>query len=265
MKPAARRLVVKVGGSVLRTEADFDTAAAAVESALAVADQVLAVVSAMAGTTDRLTELAGRRMHDPPEDLLSSLLKTGEEHAATLLGMTLRGVGIAAEVCLTQALALRASGDRTSAEPVGVDLVRLSALLERARVLVVTGFTAQHVDGGDALLGRGGSDLTAIYLAWRLGAECWLVKDVPGLFDDDPNQNPSASRYEVAHWTDAAARGGGLIQPRALAFAAERSIPVRVQDVTGLGTTICGHVSALVSRGPSDVAGCESGQRGGGA
>jgi homoserine dehydrogenase len=106
----------------------------------------------------------------------------------------------------------------------------LREVLGQNRVAVVPGFVARAQDGSTALLGRGGSDLTALFLAERLRAErCRLIKDVDGLYQHDPNMGvASPPRYRTVSWDDAVALGGGIVQAKALRFARERRLPFEV-------------------------------------
>jgi homoserine dehydrogenase len=96
-----------------------------------------------------------------------------------------------------------------------------------------------HDSGEPSLLGRGGSDLTALFLADRLGAvECRLLKDVDGIHTDDPRRSSSAERIERTTWRGALAIGGGVVQDKALQFAWVRGISFRVASLGGSGTVV---------------------------
>jgi homoserine dehydrogenase len=216
---AANVSVFKFGSSVLRSERDLPVAVREIAVALARGERVLAVVSAFGNATDRLLRRARRHAEAPAPGALASLLATGEAVSAALLGIALDRAGIRAAVFDPAQIRLSAVGDPLDARPCGVDARRLDAALAR-RVAVVPGFVGRGPDGAPVLLGRGGSDYTAFFLAARLGARsCVLFKDVDGLYTSDPGADRAAARYETATWRTARERGGAVVQPKAVLYA----------------------------------------------
>jgi len=127
-------------------------------------------------------------------------------------------------------VSFRTRGDRLNAEPASLDAIRLGQIVDQSPVTVMPGFYALAEGSGIALLGRGGSDLTAVYLAERLRARCVLVKDVDGLYEADPAQGSRRPRrFERAHYDDALRLGGELIQGKAIEHArtAQQAIEIR--------------------------------------
>src|SRR6202012_1581828 len=117
-------------------------------------------------------------------------------------------------------IGILAEGDRETAQPVSLDTGAIERAFETADVVVVPGFTARDKDGGVVLLGRGGSDLTAVFLGAELGADrVRLVKDVGGGFDRDPKSNHEALRFGALSWGAAREVAGKLVQARALRMA----------------------------------------------
>ncbi|HEM46077.1 MAG TPA: hypothetical protein ENO23_03430, partial [Alphaproteobacteria bacterium] len=111
--------------------------------------------------------------------------------------------------------------------------------LERHEITVVPGFVGRCADGRPTLLGRGGSDFTALFLGHRLGAvEIRLVKDVDGVFDGDPARRPGATARRAATWEEVERAGGGVVQPKALRWAAARRLGFRVAALGGTGTWV---------------------------
>jgi homoserine dehydrogenase len=123
---------------------------------------------------------------------------------------------------------------------VSVDIEALHALWVRFSVLVLPGFYGIDEDSGVSLFGRGGSDMSAIFLAAKLHAPCRLVKDVLGVFDSDPAANPGACRYEALSWARAIDVSGPLIQPKALQFARSHTTAFDVGRANEEGGTIVG-------------------------
>ncbi len=249
--------VLKFGSSILRTEADLPLAVHEIYRWVRKGHRVLAVVSALAGQTDALLERArslGTPVDATPriedEDALAALLATGEQTSAALLKLAVVRAGIPAALLDARRAGLRTRGTRLDAEPCGLDAASIRLLFEDVAVVVLPGFVGVGPAGEPTLLGRGGSDLTAIYAAWALEAtHCRFVKDVGGVFDRDPNavgHTPSgaAACYDALAWRDALALGAKVVQAKALAFAARYRIAF---EVAGLGED----ARTTVNEGPS--------------
>ena len=263
-------VVMKFGSSVLTGPADAPAVASDIYAEVRRGRRVVAVVSAFAGETDRL--LAEARTlglaHDNP--LLPAYVVQGEERAAALTALACDRIGLSATTLSVQRLGIAAEGPREHARPVALDRRALELALEQYEVVVVPGFGALSPEGEIVLLGRGGSDLTALFLAAGLGLDhVQLVKDVDGLYDRDPNVDPDARRYDLASWTEAKALGGGLVQPDALDLAEARGLRVEVRNHADGHRTVIGPDSApprpvqVSQRLKVAVAGC--GVVGGGA
>lgn len=240
--PAARPVaVLKFGSSVLDGAAGFQAAAEEVVREVTAGRSVVAVVSAPPGTTDGLLGSAGALVRSPPARLVSRLLATGESVSVALLGIALAARGIDAAVLDPNALGLRTRGPTLDADPVDVDIAGLRRTLAKHRAVVVPGFVGIDAEGELSVLGRGGSDLTAIFLADRLGAaECRLVKDVDGVHATDPRLDPDAPVFRRASWEVVLEVGGELVQEKAVRFARERRRSFRVAAFGGVGTLVGG-------------------------
>ena len=237
--PDASVVVFKFGSSILNGPGGFRDAAGEVLRAVEGGHRVVAVVSAMSGTTDALLSSAASLSYRPPEALVSRLLATGETASMALFSIALMEGGVSACPLDAEALGLRTSGPMLDAEPRDVSLGVLRSALDRCPVVVVPGFVGVHDSGEPSLLGRGGSDLTALFLADRLGAvECRLLKDVDGIHTDDPRRVSSTERIERTTWCRALAIGGGVVQDKALRFARVRGIAFRVAALGGVGTVV---------------------------
>ena len=143
-------------------------------------------------------------------------------------------------------------GDRGNAELASVAVERIQARFGEAAVLVIPGFFARSEEGGRgglALLGRGGSDFTALFLADALGAPCRLLKDVDGLYESDPGkQGGRPGRFVLADYATAERCGGPLIQAKAVRFARERGLRVEVARVGSSRRTRIGKGPVIISR-----------------
>jgi homoserine dehydrogenase len=234
--------ILKFGGSVLRGEADLPAAVSEVERWLA-DGPVVAVVSAFEGTTDRLLSQAGRYAADPPTEAVAMLLATGEFTTAALLALALQRAGVRSRVLNPGALRLRTRGAGADADPCGVDVARVRAALAKAPVAVVPGFIGEDAGGSYTLLGRGGSDLTALFLATR----CRLIKDVDGLYERDPAlPGPPPGRFSRVSWGRALELDGGIVQHKAVKLAQGLGLEFEVGEFGSANPTVVGH-------GPSTV------------
>ena len=232
--------VLKFGSSLLADGGGFRTAADEIAREVRRGRHVLAVVSAMRGTTDRLIEAAGALGGRPGDALLSSLLRTGEDASVVLLTIALTGAGMNAHGIGGEALALRTRGPLWDAEPTDVDAERLAGALRVHQAVVVPGFVGRDASGAPSLLGRGGSDLTALFLASRLAAEeVRLVKDVDGVHPSDPSRAAHATEpLASATWSEVVGIGNGVVQEKALRFAERQGLVFRVAAPGGCGTLV---------------------------
>ena len=233
-------VVLKFGSSVLAGAAGFRRAVDQIQAERARGRKVCAVVSATPGTTDRLWSEAHDLALQPQAGLLGGLLASGEHASVNLLGIALAAVGVPVATLTTDELGLLTDGPPLDAHPVGLDAAVLSAALERADVVVAPGFIGRSASGEVNLLGRGGSDLTALFVSHVLGAECCLIKDVDGLYDGDPNcpRTPAQNRYVRANWDELARVGDVVVQAKAVWFAKSHGIRFRVAAVGRHGTEI---------------------------
>jgi homoserine dehydrogenase len=223
--------VLKFGSSVLRTERDLPRAVHEIYRARRLGEQVLVIVSALGDTTDRLLRSATQVSEQPETSALAVLLATGESTAAALLGISLDKVGIPAKVLDPVQAGLRTFGDGLDAELIDADIERLRTELTRG-VVVLPGFVGRDETGGTTLLGRGGSDFTALFLAQQLEARCVLVKDVDGLYTADPaHADLHPHRFAHVTWEKALALGGGVVQPKAIRFAATHGLSFTVTAI----------------------------------
>jgi len=228
--PSLQPVVLKFGSSVLGTALQLPIAVAEIYRHYREGKRVLSVVSAFAGVTDRLLEEADLHQGEDPATI-AALLSTGEIASAAQLTFALHEAGIPSRLVDPRDMDLMATGDRANAALSGVNLSKLKALMTETPVLVIPGFFAASEDGGLALLGRGGSDLTALYVASKLKAACFLLKDVDGLYDADPAVAIQPRRFSHADYATAEYRGGPLVQPKAIRFAREQSMVLHVARV----------------------------------
>ena len=218
-------IVLKFGSSVLRSESDLPTAVHEIYRWWREGFQVVAVVSAFGNTTDELTQRAHEVCDQPNDELVAALLATGEAASSALLGLALNRSGIRATVLDAEQAGLATDGPVLDANLTSIDTARCSRLcgMELSFCLVLL---VEVASGKTTLLGRGGSDLTALFIAQRLGAVCRLIKDVDGLYTSDPNSTtgPSAARFGRVSYATAARVGGAVVQLKAIDFAEQHRL-----------------------------------------
>ncbi|WP_051504006.1 homoserine dehydrogenase [Sphingomonas jaspsi] len=243
---AHRLSVLKFGSSVLDREDDYLNVALEVYRHVREGEKVVAVVSALAGQTDALLDQAGRVGGDAAsESLVARLVRVGELQSAALLALALGKVGVRAVTLDPHEIGLVAQGS-----PLDSDLFALdaSAVLDKFRscdVAVVPGFIADHAAHGVVTLGRGGTDLTAVFLAAKLGADrVRLIKDVDGVYADDPASNPDAQRYSELTYAEAEEASKGLIQVKAIHEAAADDVLIEVAALGSSEATRIGNFAA---------------------
>lgn len=226
-------VVLKVGSSVLRKPEDVAKAVNEIYRQHRRGARVVAVVSAFDGHTNALLEEARATGCSHDNRFTPHLAAVGEARAAALTAMACERVGLRAVVCGPDALGLRAEGPRDDAAPTALDAKAVLAQFDDHDVVVAPGFLALNADYEPVLLGRGGSDMTAVFLAAELGADVVrLVKDVPGVFDGDPAQKGDDARlFDAISWERALDVAGKLVQPRALELAQKRRMAVDVAAV----------------------------------
>lgn len=236
--------VLKFGSSVLKCEADYDAAAQEVFRHVRRGEKVIAVVSALAGETDCLLaqgELVGGSGATPHAAMMARLARVGELRSAALTGLALARAGVRTAVLDPHEIGLEAEGEPQDANLCALDSEAVNAALTSHEVLVVPGFTAVHARYGAVTLGRGGTDLTAVFFAAQCGAaRVRLIKDVDGVYAEDPAENPQAERYAELDYDAAAQASAGLIQPKAIAAAKAAGVVIEIAAMGAADATrIC--------------------------
>jgi aspartate kinase len=219
--------------------------------------QLVVVVSAMSGETDRLLALAGSISKRPLPRELDVLLATGEQATIALLSMALHEKGCPARSYTGPQVHIRTDSAHNKARIQEIDAVRVRQDLAEGRVVVVAGFQGVDETGSITTLGRGGSDTTAVALAAALKAdECQIFTDVDGVYTTDPRVEPGArrlARITFEEMLEMASLGSKVLQIRAVEFAGKYNVPLRVLSsfVEGEGTLITyeeeGMEQALIS------------------
>jgi homoserine dehydrogenase len=237
----ADTMVLKFGSSVLTHEREVWSAVAEIRREVHRGRRVVAVVSALWGVTDRLLAEA-RRLTDQPQPsghAVARLLATGEHQTAALLSLALERSGEPHTVLTARDVGLVALGPVDNADPVTVDAPLIHRELDRAPIVIIPGFEAVDERGRPVLLGRGGSDLTAVFLADLLGADVRLVKDVDGVFEHDPGRpGTPPRRFRTIRWDQVPAVAARLVQTKAVEYAQRRGLNIHVAAVNSSAGTL---------------------------
>jgi aspartate kinase len=193
---------------------------------------LVVVVSAMAGETNRLIELAHALEEQPTPREMDVLVSTGEQVTAALLSIALNKRGLKAKSYNGSQVRILTDDAHTKARIKDIDGARLHADLAAGRVLVVAGFQGVDEMGNITTLGRGGSDTTAVALAAALKAEeCQIYTDVDGVYTTDPRMVDGACRLDSVTFEEMlemASMGSKVLQIRAVEFAGKYNVPLRV-------------------------------------
>lgn len=228
---AVKRLcVLKFGSSVLECEEDYPNVVQEIYRHVRGGEKVVAVVSALAGETDRLLEQARRVGGDStPPALVARLARLGELHSAALMALALSKAGLRSVMLDPHEMGLVAQGSPLDSNLVGLDAGAVWSRIDANDVVVLPGFIADHADYGVVTLGRGGTDLSAVFFADRLDAHrVRLIKDVDGVYEEDPAKNPDALRYSHLNYAEAEHASSGLIQAKAIHAANEWDVLIEV-------------------------------------
>ncbi|MDP1707908.1 MAG: aspartate kinase [Gammaproteobacteria bacterium] len=237
-------IVQKFGGTSVGSPERIAHVAEKVMASRAQGHEVVVVVSAMSGETDRLVKLAKELDPRPNERELDVLLATGEQVTIALLSIALAKRGCQARSYTGAQVCIRTDSAHTKARIMNIGAERILSDLKTGRVVVVAGF--QGVDEHDNIttLGRGGSDTTAVALAAALKAdECQIYTDVDGVYTTDPRIEPKARRLEritFEEMLEMASLGAKVLQIRSVEFAGKYNVPLRVLSSfeEGTGTLI---------------------------
>lgn len=194
--------------------------------------QIVVVVSAMAGETDRLIRLAKSCSNIPDTREYASLISTGEQVSSALLTLCLLEMGIPAQSFTGRQAGILTDAVYDKARIQDIDTTEVQACLDANKVAVIAGFQGVDWKGNTTTLGRGGSDTTAVALASALKAEeCQIYTDVDGVYTSDPRLVSTARRLATVPFEEMfelASLGSKVLQQRAVEFAGKYKVPLRV-------------------------------------
>lgn len=216
-------IVAKFGGTSVASPERIKNVAKRLARMSENGDQVVAVVSAMGKTTDELMGLANAVNKQPPARELDRLLSTGEHVSMTLLALALENMGLRAMSFTGRQAGIETNGTHNKARIVKVHNERILEALDAGIIPVVAGFQGIDSNGDITTLGRGGSDTTAVAVAWGINADvCEIYSDVDGVYTTDPRIAPRARKLNEISYDDMlelSSAGSGVLQSRAVEFA----------------------------------------------
>ena len=254
-------IVQKYGGTSVGTIERIHRVADRVAHTQGEGNQVVVVLSAMSGETDRLVKLAHEVTTVPDERELDMLLSTGERITIALLSMELRGRGINARSFTGRQVGIITDSAHTKARIARVTADRIKEALKQGVIPVVAGFQGINEQSDVTTLGRGGSDLSAVALAAALKADrCVIFTDVDGVYTADPNIVPAARRIDKIAYEEMlemASLGAKVLQTRSVEFAAKFHVPVEVNSSfkEGKGTLVTKEDADMEAAAVSGVTG----------
>ena len=236
-------IVQKFGGTSVGSVERIDAVAEIVKNA-SQSNKIVVVVSAMAGETNKLVNLAKNFSENPNKREFDALVATGETISSALLAMALHSKGLKAKSYSASQISMRTTDSFSKARILDVDAKKILEVLEEDTIPIITGFQGITETGDVTTLGRGGSDTTAVAIAAQVKAKrCDIYTDVDGIFTTDPKIVPNAKKLDsitMEEMLELAGQGAKVIQTRAVEFANKYNVPVRVLSSfnNGNGTLI---------------------------
>ncbi|MGA8240102.1 MAG: aspartate kinase [Desulfobacterales bacterium] len=227
-------IVQKYGGTSVADLERIRNVARRVAKAFDGGNDVVAVISAMAGVTDGLMKMSAQISEKPQKRELDVLLATGEQTTAALLSMTLCAMNYPARSLLGFQAEVHTDCDYGNARIVDIGTDRIKRLMTGRTIVVVAGFQGCDPEGNITTLGRGGSDTSAVAIAAVLKADtCEIYTDVDGIYTADPNICPRARKLKIVSYDEMlnmASLGAKVLQIRSVGFAKKYNVPVHVRS-----------------------------------
>ena len=225
-------IVQKYGGTSVGTIERIKAVAERVKGYRDAGNQVVVVVSAMSGQTNKLIGLAQEISENPSPREMDVLVSTGEQVTIALLSMALQSAGVDARSYTGAQVRILTDAAHSKARISDIDDARVRADLNEGRVVVVAGFQGVDEQGNITTLSRRGSDTTAVAMAAALKAdECQIFTDVDGVYTTDPRIEPKARKLDCITFEEMlemASLGSKVLQIRSVEFAGKYNVPLRV-------------------------------------
>ena len=225
-------IVQKFGGTSVGSPERIEQVAEKVARFRAAGDDIVVVVSAMSGETNRLLGLAKQVCTRPSLREMDVMIATGEQVTIALLAIALNKIGVPAVSFTGAQVPIVTDSEHGKARILSIDETKVTAQLKAGKVVIVAGFQGVDEQGSITTLGRGGSDTTAVALAAALKAdECQIYTDVDGVYTTDPRVVSRAQRLEritFEEMLEMASLGSKILQLRSVEFAGKYNVPLRV-------------------------------------
>jgi len=227
-------IVQKFGGTSVANLERIRNVAKRVVKTFDQGNNVVVVLSAMAGVTDSLIDMANQVAVSPDKRELDVLLATGEQTTAALLAMTLQSMNYPAKSILGYQAEIITNRNYGSARIVEIGADRIKKLIEKHNIVVMAGFQGCDFEGNITTLGRGGSDTSAVAIASALNADkCEIFTDVDGIYTADPNICDKARKLSVISYDEMlemSGLGAKVLQIRSVEFAKKYNVSVHVRS-----------------------------------
>ena len=236
-------IVQKFGGTSVGSIDRIDAVAEIIKN-VSKSQRIIVVVSAMAGETNKLVNLAKHFGNNPDKREFDALVSTGETVSSALLTMALHSKGIKAKSYSASQISMKTTSTYSKAKILDIDADKIMDVVKQDIVPIITGFQGITETGDVTTLGRGGSDTTAVAIAALVKAKrCDIYTDVDGIFTTDPKIVPDARKLQsitMEEMLELAGQGAKVMQARAVEFANKYKVPVRVLSSfkEGSGTLI---------------------------
>ena len=246
-------IVQKYGGTSVADLERIRNVASRVAQSYDAGNNVIVVISAMAGTTDKLIEMASRISVNPAKRELDVLLATGEQTTAALLAMTLNAMNYPAQSLMGYQAQVTTDRDFGNARIIDISTSKIEELVKGRNIVVIAGFQGADPAGNITTLGRGGSDTSAVAIAAALNAQmCEIYTDVDGIYTADPSVCPKARKLDRISYDEMlnmASLGAKVLQIRSVGFAKTYNVPVHVRSSFNFkeGTMVVNEDSAMES------------------
>ena len=238
-------IVQKYGGTSVGSFERIEAVADNIANTHKKGNDVVVVLSAMAGETDKLIQLAKSIQPEPEPREYDALISTGEQISVALMAMALTKRGIKSKSYTAYQLGIKTNDRHSQARILEVNVDRLKDDLSEGSIPVITGFQGMTGGGDITTLGRGGSDTTGVALAVALNAnQCEIYTDVEGVFTTDPRICPKAKlieRISFEEMLELSSTGAKVLQLRSVEYASKNNMPIRVLSSfkEGNGTLVC--------------------------
>ena len=227
-------VVQKYGGTSVGDLDRIQNVANKVAKTVDEGNDVVVIVSAMSGETNKLLDFANHFSKNPPQREVDLLVSSGERVTSALLSIALQEMGYKAIAMTGRQAGIKTDSHHTKARIASIDPTPMNNELKKGKIVVVAGFQGINENGDVTTLGRGGSDLTAVAIAGALKADvCEIYTDVDGIYTTDPRIEPKAKRLKTISYDEMlelASLGAKVMQSRSVELAKKLNVDILVKS-----------------------------------